>query len=221
MRALEVGALALTMKFGKLLRATVDARMATWRDYVLDYKRLKQRIAELQMQGAAGRISIEEGSSSFTEALDVEVAKVNDFYSDRIEEAVIIQHALRQQVDALLAQPHALEARTGTQRSIVACHFNLLMLQNYVALNFTGVVKILKKFDKKFAGAGLRAEYINAIVALPFYQCQSLGQLVETAEELFAALEACGGGGGGGGAGGEQTQQGGGQTQQQEAVVSY
>ena len=213
------------MKFGKLLRATVNAQMAQWRDYVLDYKRLKQRIAELQMQGAAGRISIEEGSSSFTEALDVEVAKVNDFYSDRIEEAVIIQHALRQQVDALLAASQPAEARTGTQRSIVACHFNLLMLQNYVALNFTGVVKILKKFDKKFPAAGLRAEYINAIVSLPFYQCQSLGQLVETAEELFAALE----GGGGGGAGqphqGQPGQQGQAsspeQQSQQQAVASY
>ena len=106
---------------------------------------------------------------------------MNDFYSDRIEEAVIIQHALRhhveQMVRRLLARVHSppciasargdsrativrcatirpcsrwwqiqhgstLEQRTACQRSLVSIHFNLLMLQNYVALNFTGIVKV-------------------------------------------------------------------------------
>ena len=45
------------------------------------------------------------------------------------------------------------EQRAATKRSLVSFHFHLLMLQNYVALNFTGVAKILKKFDKRFAPA--------------------------------------------------------------------
>ena len=49
------------------------------------------------------------------------------------------------------------DQRTSLQRSLVSFHFNLLMLQNYVALNFTGVVKILKKFDKKVARRPLPA----------------------------------------------------------------
>lgn len=80
------------------------------------------------------------------------------------------------------------EQRTACQRSLVSFHFNLLMLQNYVALNFTGVVKILKKFDKKL-GASLRNDYISAIVELPFYRCQALGQLVEDTEKQFKVLE--------------------------------
>ena len=80
------------------------------------------------------------------------------------------------------------EQRTACQRSLVSFHFNLLMLQNYVALNFTGVVKILKKFDKKL-GATLRNDYISAIVELPFYRCQALGQLVEDTEKQFKVLE--------------------------------
>ena len=63
------------------------------------------------------------------------------------------------------------------------------MLQNYVALNFTAVVKILKKFDKK-VGGNLRADYISAMVELPFYRCQALGQLVEDTERQFKVLEA-------------------------------
>ena len=82
--------------------------------------------------------------------------------------------------------PH--EQRTACQRSLVSINFNLLMLQNYVALNFTSIVKALKKFDKKLAAA-LRTDYIAAIVELPFYQCQALGQLVEETEKLFRQLE--------------------------------
>ena len=62
------------------------------------------------------------------------------------------------------------------------------MLQNYVALNFTACVKILKKFDKRFC-TGLRSEYVRAIGQLPFYRCQSLGGLVEEAEQQFQRLE--------------------------------
>lgn len=32
------------MKFGKLLRATVEARMPQWRDFIVDYKALKQAL---------------------------------------------------------------------------------------------------------------------------------------------------------------------------------
>ena len=149
------------MKFGKLLRHTVDSRMPQWRNYTLAYKQLKQHIKQLQaqlaQQGArspaqlssrlpectspvphhawtalepavtphargqrqfcAGLtasslwltrplpcpgISPDAASSSVTAALDLEVEKVNDFYMDRIEEAVIILHSLKQHAEQLV-----------------------------------------------------------------------------------------------------------------------
>ena len=81
-----------------------------------------------------------------------------------------------------------LEQRTACQRSIVAFHYNLLTLQNYVALNFTAVVKFLKKSDKKIGG-NLRQDYVAAMVELPFYRCQALGELVEDTEKTFRLLE--------------------------------
>ena len=272
------------MKFGKLLRHTVDSRMPQWRNYTLAYKQLKQHIKQLQaqlaQQGArspaqlssrlpectspvphhawtalepavtphargqrqfcAGLtasslwltrplpcpgISPDAASSSVTAALDLEVEKVNDFYMDRIEEAVIILHSLKQHAEQLvrwrsnrgplcctaapslpciqkaraaqaeLRSPRAqvlaglpLEQRTACQRSLVAFHYNLLTLQNYVALNFTAVVKILKKSDKKIGG-NLRNDYVAAMVELPFYRCQALGELVEDTEKTFRILE--------------------------------
>ena len=43
----------VAMKFGKLLRHTVDSRMPQWRNYTLGYKPLKQHIKQLQAQLAA------------------------------------------------------------------------------------------------------------------------------------------------------------------------
>ena len=61
-----------------------------------------------------------------------------------------------------------------------------------IVINFTAVVKILKKFDKKLGtliGRTLRASYIGALTELPFYRCQALGGLVEEVEQQFVVLE--------------------------------
>jgi len=178
------------MKFGKLLRATVDSRMPQWRDFVVQYKTMKQTMKQAQQQLTATQgASAAEASTTFTALLDQEVEKVNDFYMDRIEEGVIILHALKQHAEQMMVSGASAEQRQACQRSLVSFHFNLLMLQNYVALNFTAVVKILKKCDKKL-GVNMRAEYIGSIVELPFYRCQALGQLVEDTERQFKVLEA-------------------------------
>ena len=67
-----------------------------------------------------------------------------------------------------------------------------MLLQSFVVINFTAVVKILKKFDKKLGtliGRTLRASYIGALTELPFYRCQALGGLVEEVEQQFVVLE--------------------------------
>mmetsp|Transcript_29154 Transcript_29154/g.85476 ORF Transcript_29154/g.85476 Transcript_29154/m.85476 type:complete len:169 (+) Transcript_29154:196-702(+) len=127
---------------------------------------------------------------TFTELLDQEVEKVNDFYMDRIEEGVIILHAMTQNVDQVVATGTSDTTQIAAiQRALVSYHFNLLMLQNYVALNFTAVVKILKKLDKKFSTQH-RKMYLESIVELPFYNCAALGQVVEDTEALFGKLDA-------------------------------
>jgi len=162
--------------------------MPQWRDYVLQYKGLKQHIKQAQAQLAVQGMSTADAGATFTALLDQEVEKVNDFYMDRIEEAVIILHALKQHAEQLVLAGAPAEERQAVQRSLVAFHYNLLTLQNYVALNFTAVVKIMKKFDKKL-GCALRGEYISALVELPFYRCQALGELVEDTEKQFRVLE--------------------------------
>ena len=161
----------------------------------------------------AGRTP-EEVAEAFTQLLDTHVERVNDFYQERIEEGVIILHALHQHCERIVralfpprlcplpspsffpllsasqsAGAQRPEMRASCQKSLVAIHFQLLLLQNYVALNFTAVTKILKKFEKKFEIA-IRNDYIGAIVELPFYRCDALGDLVEETERQFNALAA-------------------------------
>lgn len=165
-----------------------------WRDHVLQYKHLKRAIRQALAARDAGTATADQLLSGFTQLLDHEVSRVNNFYMDRIEEGVIILHALRQQGDGVLAAAAVqsglslAEQRHACKQSLVTFHLNLLVLQNYVALNFMAIAKILKKWDKQ-TQLPLRTEYISAIVELPFYQCQALGQLVEDAESLFAVLD--------------------------------
>ena len=133
----------------------------------------------------------EDVATAFTSLLDNHVSVVNDFYMERIEEGVIILHALHQHIEEIRAGAVRPEFRTACQKSLVQLHFQLLVLQNYVALNFTALTKILKKFEKKFE-VPVRNDYIGAIVELPFYRCDALGDLVEETERQFRELDALG-----------------------------
>lgn len=42
------------MKFGKVLRQTVDSRMPQWREYMIDYKTLKQALKKQLNEGTHG-----------------------------------------------------------------------------------------------------------------------------------------------------------------------
>jgi len=175
------------MKFGKVLRQTTDSRMPQWREHMINYKALKQAIKKQSKEGTQGA-STEQVAEAFTNLLDTHVETVNNFYMERIEEGVIILHALHQhgeQIRAGIAKP---DLRAACQRSLVSFHFQLLVLQNYVALNFTAITKVLKKFEKKFEIL-IKDEYIGAIVELPFYRCDALGDLVEETERQFKTLE--------------------------------
>jgi len=160
--------------------------MPQWRDFMVDYKCLKQALN--RETASKGSKPPEELVSGFTAALDRYVEKVNGFYMDRIEEGVILLHAMRQHTEQLCAGGQRPEFRTACQRSLVSLHFQLLLLQHFVALNFTAVTKILKKFEKKL-GVPLRNDYIGALIELPFYKCEALGELVEETERQFEMLD--------------------------------
>jgi len=177
------------MKFGKLYRATIAARMPHWGEHMMQYKQLKQAI-NLATASSAGA----EPSglcAGFAGLLDQQVEVVNGFYMERVEEGIIILHQLHTHAQQMRAGKLPLEDSTACQRSLVAFHFQCVLLEHFVALNFTALTKILKKFEKKL-GAELKADYMAAIVELPFYSCEELRELVEECERQFRVFEELG-----------------------------
>ncbi|KAF7147983.1 hypothetical protein RHSIM_Rhsim03G0248200 [Rhododendron simsii] len=73
------------------------------------------------------------------------------------------------------------------RKEIVDFHGEMVLLENYSALNYTGLVKILKKYDKR-TGALIRSPYIQKVLQQPFFTTDLLFKLVKECEALLDHL---------------------------------
>ncbi|XWS30234.1 hypothetical protein CRYUN_Cryun24cG0099300 [Craigia yunnanensis] len=77
-------------------------------------------------------------------------------------------------------------------KDLVTIHGEMVLLKNYSALNFSGIVKILKKYDKRTGGL-LRLQFTQPVLHQPFFTTESLTRLIHECEanlELLFPLEA-------------------------------
>ncbi|KAF2303848.1 hypothetical protein GH714_023844 [Hevea brasiliensis] len=72
-------------------------------------------------------------------------------------------------------------------REIVNFHGEMVLLENYSALNYTGLVKILKKYDKR-SGALVRLPFIQKVMQQPFFTTHVLNKLVKECETILDSL---------------------------------
>ncbi|XP_052488963.1 SPX domain-containing protein 2 isoform X2 [Gossypium raimondii] len=72
-------------------------------------------------------------------------------------------------------------------REIVDFHGEMVLLENYSALNYTGLVKIIKKYDKR-SGALVRLPFIQKVLQQPFYRTDVLNELVKECEMVLDRL---------------------------------
>ncbi|MFS7982203.1 putative SPX domain-containing protein [Helianthus anomalus] len=70
------------------------------------------------------------------------------------------------------------------RKEIVDFHGEMVLLENYSALNYTGIVKILKKYDKR-TGALLRLPFIQKVLQQPFFTTDLLYKLVKECEAML------------------------------------
>ncbi|KAL3685925.1 hypothetical protein R1sor_003947 [Riccia sorocarpa] len=105
----------------------------------------------------------------FIRLLNVELDKFNNFFMEKEEEYVIRLHQLKERIEAVKAKyaengnacdQTCEEECTRIQRDIVTFHGEMVLLENYSSLNYMGLVKILKKHDKR-TGAVLRMPFIR------------------------------------------------------------
>uniref|UniRef100_A0A9I9CJF0 SPX domain-containing protein n=1 Tax=Cucumis melo TaxID=3656 RepID=A0A9I9CJF0_CUCME len=79
------------------------------------------------------------------------------------------------------------EEMVKIRKEIVDFHGEMVLLENYSALNFTGLVKILKKYDKR-TGALIRLPYSRKVLQQPFFTTDLLYSLVKQCEMMLDLL---------------------------------
>lgn len=131
---------------------------------------------------------------NFLHLLNVELEKFNSFFTEKEEDYVIrIQElkqrleGLRQQNDSELNQIDSNEDFQTIRMELVTLHGEVVLMESYSTLNYTGLVKILKKHDKR-TGAVLRLPFIRRVLLQPFFSTELLSQLVKECEALLSTF---------------------------------
>ncbi|KAL3532332.1 hypothetical protein ACH5RR_005853 [Cinchona calisaya] len=131
-----------------------------------------------------------EAEVNFVKLLEDELEKFNTFFVEKEEEYII---RLKELQDRVAKAKDISDEMIKIRKEIVDFHGEMVLLENYSALNYTGVVKILKKYDKR-TGALLRLPFIQKVLQQPFFTTDLLYKLVKECERmldhLFPVVEA-------------------------------
>ncbi|PAN44210.1 hypothetical protein GQ55_9G024100 [Panicum hallii var. hallii] len=204
------------MKFGKDFRNHLEETLPAWRDKYLAYKALKKLIKNLRppepaapplppppaAEGpgdGAGQGNVALGNW-FARILDMELHKLNEFYMEREEWYVIRLQVLKERIervkakknDAFTSRSEFTEEMLEIRKDFVIIHGEMILLQTYSSLNFAGLVKILKKYDKRTGGL-LSLPFTQRVRHQPFFTTEPLTRLVRECEanlELLFPVEA-------------------------------
>ncbi|KAH9549022.1 hypothetical protein CY35_11G118600 [Sphagnum magellanicum] len=168
---------------------------ASEREEVLDP--IKQSLVVDARQGtdtgqAIGEEDVTVEEKEFIRLLNVELEKFNSFFTEKEEDYVIqlqeLKHRLesaRVQYSGHMQDSDASEELLKIHTDLVTFHGEVVLMENYSALNYTGLVKILKKHDKR-TGAVLRLPFIRRVLLQPFFSTELLSMLVQDCESLLS-----------------------------------
>ncbi|KAL6507350.1 SPX domain-containing protein 4 [Orobanche gracilis] len=193
------------MKFGKEFRIHLEETLPEWRDKYLSYKPLKKLLKNIPAP-AADNIRLDgtfsEMQEWFVGILNEELEKFNDFYVDKEEDFIIRFQSLKERIERLKARGNTDGVFTWEtefsremmeiRKDFVDIHGEMVLLKNYSSLNFAGLIKILKKYDKRTGGL-LSLPFTQLAVHQPFFTTELLTRLVHDCEanlELLFPLEA-------------------------------
>ncbi|KAG8367398.1 hypothetical protein BUALT_Bualt16G0067800 [Buddleja alternifolia] len=181
------------MKFGKSLSNQIEETLPEWRDKFLSYKELKKRLKLIhprpqkrrRLDGDGGqREAMTAEEVDFVKLLEDEVEKFNAFFVEKEEEYIIKLKELQDRVERAKDRK---DEMIKIRKEIVDIHGEMVLLENYSALNYTGLVKILKKYDKR-TGALLRLPFIQKVLQQPFFTTDLLYKLVKECERMLDCL---------------------------------
>jgi SPX domain protein involved in polyphosphate accumulation len=133
------------MKFGKSLSNQIEQTLPEWQDKFLSYKELKKRLKLIGSKTAdrpVKRLRLDEFSVgiskeeiNFIQLLEDELEKFNNFFVEKEEEYII---RLKEFRDRIAKAKDSMEKMIKIRKEIVDFHGEMVLLENYSALNYTG-----------------------------------------------------------------------------------
>ncbi|CAN8246932.1 unnamed protein product [Cochlearia groenlandica] len=192
------------MKFGKSLSNQIDETLPEWQDKFLSYKDLKKKLKLMEPRVADNRPnkrsrsdpdSVESDPTAgmtkeeldFIRLLEDELEKFNSFFVEKEEEYII---RLKELKDRVAKAKKSNEEMMNIKKEIVDFHGEMVLLMNYSALNYTGLAKILKKYDKR-TGALIRLPFIQKVLQEPFFTTDLLNTFVKECVAMLDRLFPC------------------------------
>lgn len=139
-------------------------------------------VAGEDIKATDGNMSREE--IDFIRLLEDEMDKFNTFFVEKEEEYII---RLKELQDRVASANDSDEELIKIRKEIVDFHGEMVLLENYSALNYTGLVKILKKYDKR-TGALIRLPFIQRVLQQPFFTTDLIYRLVKQCEKMLDGL---------------------------------
>ncbi|KAK8941604.1 SPX domain-containing protein 3 [Platanthera guangdongensis] len=181
------------MKFGKQLNRQIEETLPEWRNKFLSYKALKKLVHRISSAPRSGN----SAEAQFIRLLDAEIHKLNSFFVEQEEDFIITQKELRDRIRTVM-ETHGPTARrpseteyaadmSSIRKDIVNFHGEMVLLENYSSINYTGLAKILKKYDKR-TGAVLRLPFIEKVLRQPFFTTDLVSELVKNCESMMDAI---------------------------------
>ncbi|KAK7260886.1 hypothetical protein RIF29_27185 [Crotalaria pallida] len=182
------------MKFWKILSNQIEQTLPDWRDKFLSYKDLKKQLKLIAPKDPDhppgkrprldGDAEVSKEVKDFLKLLEVEIDKFNGFFVEKEEEYIIKWKELQ---DRVAGAKDSNTELMSVGREIVDFHGEMVLLENYSALNYTGLVKIIKKYDKR-TGALIRLPFIQDVLNQPFFKIDVLNKLVKECEVMLSIL---------------------------------
>lgn len=152
---------------------------------------------QLYDSGALDMRNLTAEEVDFINLLNAELEKFNTFFIEKEEEYVIRLQELKERIESVKEQSKVngvFPAESGLneelikiRKDIVNFHGEMVLLENYSSLNYTGLVKILKKHDK-CTGALMRLPFIQNVLHQPFFTTELLSKLVHECEINLQSL---------------------------------
>ncbi|KAL4599875.1 hypothetical protein ACB092_11G159100 [Castanea dentata] len=187
------------MKFGKRLKQQIQETLPGWRDKFLSYKELKKLVRSISSAPTLLNGSFEYGRAEdeFVYLLNNEIEKFNAFFMEQEEDFVIRNKELQQRIQRVIdkwgpkgnhpSEADYKEEMGKIRKDIVDFHGEMVLLVNYSNVNYTGLAKILKKYDKRTGGL-LRLPFIQKVLQQPFFTTDLISKLVKQCESTIDAV---------------------------------